>query len=503
MKLYLALPKKLYDHKIMPKAVAEIEKYFKENNIPIESFFNPATDFDKLGIKIPDSIKGEFEIEQFIQNSCIEMALKNCDGIVYMNTFTKTGNISFTPGVKAEVNNKLKEQQKQGDDKIRIFRIQLTNTGDIDTAQILGIGELSIKNIDESIERLYQKYTPEKQGWTLKSIDDYLKLYKVQPEMLEHLYNQCYDEELTKIGVHGILKHKSFIYETKSGIPKLLCHDPTHYGYNNRHAYPNPVSQTFETACPYFLNTKLFHNRIFELIPKFPLLTETDEIVNIIVQNRVIHKFMYMFDPVVHKIGVCLRNKETGRPIVNKEGKYVPDPKLIKGVQILIDLDIKKSAKIADLDFFSPVIYTEYVKALDLLLARLLDKNYNTKDVKIMFSGNGLYIILRKYIDFSESGVKNYYVHELAWELIRDSYQKTLWDNKIKYLQIEKGYGWNRYFKLAGTLHASKERVSIPLNVDKMLNDPNYFNYILENSSIQNLSDNKVRYLDILNASGW
>lgn len=526
MKLYFALPKKLYKHPIMMRAVEEINKYFKENNILIESFFNPATDFDKLGIKVPDSLKGENEREKFIQNCCMDMALKYCDGIVYMNTFTKKGNMSFTPGVKAEVNYILKKQQQYrdsyGDSKIRIFRLYLTNTGDIDTTKIEGIEELSNQTIKEWVEQLYEKYTPESQGWTLKTIDDYLRLYKTQPKMLEYLYQQCYDPELTKIGVHGILKHKSFVYETSDRrksigengeeIPRFSCHEKGIH-YTGRHAYANPRSQLFETVCPYFISNKLFHNRIYEQIPKFPKGTETDDITNLIIANRVIHKFMYIFDPIVHEKGVCLRNKDgggsggggsgTGKPIISKDGKYIPDPSLIKGVEVLIDLDIKKEAKDVGLDFFSSVIYAEYKLALRLLLVRLLGDNYDTKDVKIMFSGNGLYIILRKYIDFGERGVKDYRVHELAWEIMRESYDKTLESNGIKYLQIEQGYGWNRYFKLAFTIHASKERMSIPLNVDQMLNNPKYIEYIDENSSIQNLLDNKVKSADILDASGW
>jgi len=492
MKLYFALSKTLYKHPISSKAVDEIYKYFNINNIKIESFFNSATDFEKLDIKIPSSLISENEKEKFIQNSCIEKSLRYCDSLVYMNTFTQTGNVSFTNGVKAEVNYALKNN-------MRIFQIYLTNTGNVDTSEIKEIKEMSTYNIKNSVEELYKKHTPENQEWTLKTINDYLKLYKTQPEMLEYLHEQCYNNELSKIGVHGIVNHKSFIYETNitNKIPYFSCHD--HYIY--KHSYANPKSQILVTECPYFRSNKLFHNKIYERIPKFP--DEIENMINIIIRNRIIHKLMYIFDPLVHNRGVCLRNEETGYPIISKEGKYIPDPKLIKGVQILIDLDIKKQSKDEGLNFFTPTIYNEYVKSLRLLLPSMLGENYNTKDVKIMLSGNGLYIILRKYINFKEYNVQNYHKHELTWEILRENYENVLKNNNIKHLQIEKGYGWNRYFKLAGTLHASKERVSIPLNVESMINNPDYIKYIDENSKIQNLLDNKVKFIDILNNSEW
>lgn len=153
----------------------------------------------------------------------------------------------------------------------------------------------------------------------------------------------------------------------------------------------------------------------------------------------------------------CDYSKEGIATIINgkiafADGSPIKDYNKIVGIRPIFDIDIKNEYKQSDA-FFKDSIFNEYERTLELFL-----KYYELDEFcRIMFSGNGLYIDLgeHKFDYFDCDGFDEF---DAEWRLIRKTMQKLMDENGINKLQIEKGYGWNRYFKAPFGFHAKSEK---------------------------------------------
>lgn len=472
--LYFAHSRMLYDHPLETKAIYDIHRILKPKEL-----VDPNSLFKKL------KEEGKTDLNEISKREYFKKSLSYCDSIVYINTFTDKGNPTFTDGVFDELSDSLWR-------KLKIYRIYLTDTGNINTTKIERIAEINQQTIQNEMVEKYKRYTSESQNWSLKTIKDYIKLHENNPEIRDFMKNQCYDPEIEKIGaVHGILPWISNLWMTNDRqeikLQKCLCGLD-----NNRHAYIDPKSQIHIVHCPYMSTGWQDHPTSFTKVRKFP----TEDIIQIAAQNRTIHKFMVLFDKSVHEFGTCLRHPDTNIPILDRDRKFILNPRLIIGAQPVIDIDILSDVKGSGKNFFTKEIFEEYRKSIYLLVSYL-----DMKDILIMFSGNGIYIIL-PVISFKQRNI-NYKIFDDTWRTTTKDMQKILDANKIKYLQIEEGYGWNRYFKLSGTPHASKERIAIPINKDKFLDYTIDSKYIDENSKINDYLNGEIKFTDTIKESNW
>lgn len=482
------MPLELYNAPVIDIAEKALFEYLDRNRIKIDSYFRPdrPDGVKNLNISIPSNLNDHEHAKELYVESSILQRLNKCDGFVFINSYTKrNNNPKFGPGLLIELEDSLRKDRK-------IFKIftKLDLSKSEKLIECIGIKEIMEMNIDtikQEVDKLYMIHSPEEQGWTLKRVEDYRKFYENQPAIKELMKKLCYNKDIEKIGVSGILPYISNAYMRNSEL--LDCHK--HYGY--KHGYIDPTKQNYWTICPFLENKDEYHMVTFTGIPRFP--DNELEIMQLLTKNRVIHKFTYIFDPIVYEKGPCLRN-ETGKPILNKDNKLILDEKLVKGAEFLIDIDIRDTVKDTGKNFFNIEIYDEYVKVVRFLIGD------NIKDYKLMFSGNGIYIIKKRYYEFEKLNT-TFNDYRLKYKSLMENKNIEIQKVGIKYLMLDHNHGWNKYFKMAFTLHASKERVSIPLNVEEFLDNQKYIKYIDENSSIKNLLENKVSAKDILTDSKW
>jgi len=431
---------------------SELEKEYRK---VVESVFP----LNQNIIKMPSDYMGELnkategmkkrDREKYISAFFLKK-VEECDVLVYTNIYTKDGNVLFTRGVRGELNRAL----ELGKDVYRLYlHDDIKNRGK----------SIGLQKMDMSyFVGVVNSYIYKTDIWALKSVSDYIKFYDNNPEAIELM--QKYFQ--SKIGVSIAIPHYNYVYEIeKYGAGKFRgCkkHN-TGIGMNSRHSIILS-KQEFTKKCPYLEDKWIWADYSTVKLNPFPF--GMDGIIDLIKKTRTLHKLMYILEDRGEK---CDYSKE-GIAYVNEDGKIpfergkpVKDYRKIAGVRPLFDIDIKDEYKQID-SFFEDSIFNEYQKTIDLFF-----KYYDIdKDVRGIFSGNGLYIDLgeKTFESFDCSGFEEF---DSEWSSIRKTMQEIMNENGIKRLQIEKGYGWNRYFKTVFSFHAKSERISIPLNINESL----------------------------------
>lgn len=448
MKIFFSMPTDLYFTELEKEYRKVVEGIFPlcDNIIRFPSDYMSEINNATEGMKRRDR-------DKYISGFFLKK-VEECDVLIYTNIYTKDGNILFTRGVRGELSRALelgKVIYRLYPESVSSVRLQKMDIQYFDT-------------IVKSFDTIVKSYDYSMKGWVLKSVSDYVKFYENNPEAIG-LMKKYFQ---SKIGKCVVVPHYNYIYEIeKYGASKFRgCKKHN----NSRHSIILP-KQEFTKLCPYTEDKWIWADYSTVKLNPFPSGSGNDGIMDLIKKTRTLHKLMYIlrdssdFDP--SKEGIAYVNEDGKIPF--ERGKPVKDYRKIAGVRPLFDIDIKDEYKQID-SFFEDSIFNEYQKVIDLFF-----KYYENdveggidKNVRCIFSGNGLYIDLgeKTFESFDCSGFEEF---DSEWSNIRKTMQKIMNENGICKLQIEKGYGWSRYFKTVGTFHAKSERVSIPLNINESL----------------------------------
>lgn len=468
-KIYIGMPTDLYNNK------DETYKELVEKKIPDSIVRIPSYYMNYLREEIKKSdLKGK-DREKFLSNFFLDK-VKMCDIFVYVNTYTKDGNILFPKGVREE----LAKALSLGKEIYRIYQemdggVSLVKT---DLDYVKSIANSYNYDIDIKVE-----------NWVLKTVNDYNEFYNKNPEARDLIVKQFNSE----LGISIMVPHRNLLYyidecnkkQEYNWGPRCKFHD------DKNHAILLP-NQELTKLCPFLDVSWIWTEyRSNHLLP-FP--ESSDGLWDLFSRTRTLHKMMYIIrkDVDVEREGIAYVD-ENGR-IPFKEGRPIKDFNKIVAVRPILDIDIRHDIKKTDA-FFDKDIFSQYQKTIDLFLSIYQDFEFETglgsefNKLKLMFSGNGIYFDLgeHKFSDFEYEDVegvhkcKNFIEFDTEWKSLRMTIQQFMDENGITKLQIEKGYGWSRYFKVAGAFHSTSERFSIPLNIDEALD----YNWIKEVTEIK------------------
>jgi len=186
----------------------------------------------------------------------------------------------------------------------------------------------------------------------------------------------------------------------------------------------------------------------------------------------------------------------------NHERKIFFESKII-GVQSVFDVDAPKNPK-AKLDINEPLRlnffdYIEDFKESSKIIERMLDDA--GEEFNVMFSGNGIYFVLKV---FDDTEMLDDYLYDVSEDISKINRRINDKLNIVKRFDLREGEsipftvdedkaGWSRYYKLPFTRHWDYPRLCIPImknwyddieHLDKMSNVGNYksINQIFENT---------------------
>lgn len=446
MNIFFSISTDLYNSALESEYIKFVEIIFPENTIIIPSDYMPQINEVTNGMKKRDR-------EKYISNFFFHK-IGQCDIFIYTNTYSKDGNILFTRGVRGEIN-------KAFELKKTIYRLYLD---DDPKRNPIKLQKMDITYFDTIIK----SYNYNTDKWILKSTKDYIRFYDNNPEAIKLISSQFEG----KIGKYIAIPHFNYVREIeKYGTNKFRgCKKHS----NDRHSIILP-KQEFTKICPYTDDKWIWADYSTVKLKTFPLeLNGTGGIKDLLSMTRTLHKLMLILKEKdddscnydYSKEGLAYVNEEGKIPF--ERGKPIKDYRKIAGVRPLFDIDIKDEYKQTD-SFFEPEIFNEYQKTIDLFFEYYdNDDGGIDKNVRGIFSGNGLYIDLgeKTFYEFDCNGFLEF---DSEWSSIRKTMQEIMEENGIKRLRIERGYGWQRYFKVAFTFHAKSERISIPLNINESL----------------------------------
>lgn len=208
-----------------------------------------------------------------------------------------------------------------------------------------------------------------------------------------------------KNGVRCIVGHIKDIY--------LKNKSPTYYKYENNNCRAMTIPD--------------YHNKNYQALTEF----------------WCIHSLMYIFNPIVLDWMDSLNHK-----------KIITDN--IVGLNAVIEIDSPEepnSDKAKRTSFFDYINeFNTTINHIDKKLENI-GENYN-----IMFSGNGIYIILEGYY---ENNLRDYVLNFI--NLVDVMKEDEGLGNNLKVHVDNKSAPWNDYFKLPFTFHEKRPRISIPL----------------------------------------
>lgn len=164
------------------------------------------------------------------------------------------------------------------------------------------------------------------------------------------------------------------------------------------------------------------------------------------------------------------------------------------GINAVIELDSPddpNSDKAKRLSFF------DYINEFNIAISHI-DKTLTnlTTDYNLMFSGNGIYIILEGYYEDNLEDYKENFIN-----LLDTLKEKEELGDKLKVHIDNWKAPWNDYFKIPFTFHDSRKRISIPLpkkeldgewinrvsNSDNIINDYNTIDEIIQKANWRKL----------------
>lgn len=473
MKIFFSMPTDLYFTELEKEYRKVVENTFLLNDLNHNIIKFPSDYMDELN-KATDGMKRR-DRDKYITAFFLKK-VEECDILVYVNTYTADGNVLFTRGVRGELNRALELG------KI-VYRLYLDFPWITYRAKtflkIDGKGKLvELQKMDmthfKTIADSYNYNVVEKE-WVLKSVGDYIKFYENNPEAIELMKKQFE----SGVGTCVAIPHYNYVYQIeKYGTWKIR--DCKRHKDHSKHSIILP-KQELTKLCPYLEDKWIWADYSTVKLNPFPSGSDGDGgIIDLLKKTRTLHKLMYILKGEYggedrkcdySKEGIAYINEDGKIPF--ERGKPVKDYRKIAGVRPLFDIDIKDEVKVVDA-FFEDSIFNEYQKTIDLFFKYYENENENDigggsdRDVRCMFSGNGLYIDLGEHL-FSDFDCKGFEEFDTEWRSIRKTMQEIMNENGIKRLQIEKGYGWNRYFKTVFSFHAKSERISIPMNINESL----------------------------------
>jgi len=428
-------------------------------------------DTDVVEFNIPTSPYTEINKEVWLNKNYFFPLIDKCDNFIYILPCTKNGDTkkgSKKIGVRAELSHAI-EQNKE------IFKINK---------------ELSIDKMDiNTFNIIYNNNKKYRNEWILKTTDDYRKWYSNNIEAVKLIQSQFIEFNVNnKKAMQAVIPQKNTLWssnEFKKECVLKYCNV-----HHKQHSIIDLSRQGLSFLCPYeeTAETKFSYGK-----RKLDNINEL-EIKNLILSSRVIHKLFWILEEEAFKpYGFCLKD-EKGNLILRKDGKEIANENLIIGSEPVFDIDIKKEVKNNGGSFFDKNIFDEYTKVIESLKIFIENEMFGI-DYKIGFSGNGIYFILQPII-FEEFDT-NLSTFDEQWRIWISDFQNIINNKGIKNIHMENMYGWGRFFKAIGTFHASKERVSIPLNKDEVLN----YKWIKEITNIQLGLEQNI-FNEVINKAG-
>ena len=459
--VYFAHPIDSYDNEYEKECIKLIKKVVIPNKI-----VNP-----KKLVKKLEKVKNNFVdgiLEYQYNEKVFFPEISKCDIFVYATTMKN----KVTSGVDKELGYALNKR------KI-IYKISYEN----DNIEINKMTKDYIKKII-SVNRYANK------NWVLKTIDDYRIYQENNPEIKDFMLSQIKSIDINGEKIqHGIVSHLNSVFETNNFQKKdNIFHCMRH---QIKHSFIDPSYQQKTITCPF--------NNISKPKPvysKFKMDNiEQVSFDNLLCSSRTLHKTMFLYDESVFTKGkgMVLRNERN--EIVISGGKPKVDIRKILGTEILYDLDIASYTKTQGLSFFDKPVFNEYIKAIELT-QKFVEQRWGVEDYKLGFSGNGIYVVLPSILfgDFNMN-------FEMFDDQFKDS-RITLLDlfkkNDVTKVVLEEKYAWNRYFKILGTFHLNRERLSIPLNKDELLD----YDWMKEITDIKTGLEGNV-FKEILKRANW
>lgn len=436
MKIFFSMPTTLYNSDIEKEYKEYISKIFPLTQNIIRT---PSDYMEELKLIVKDMNK--YNKEQYITRFFLKK-IELCDALIYVNTYTKKGNVNFTNGVEKEINKAI----KLGKDVYRLYTDDSTKKPS------------RLQKMDDNyFNDIVNEYNYSKDNWALKTLDDYLNFYRNNKEALTLMDN--YFE--SNIGTTITVSHHNYLYHTNNGTNSIIA-ECKHHGFVN-HAIVLP-KQEYSKYCPFIDDEYIIADYSKERLHKFPDTIE--KLKTLILKTRSLHKFMFILKndedkEYYEKYGIA--ELDENKDIIFKDGELSRDWSKFVGVRPLFDIDIKEEYKIGD-PFFDKETFEQFEKTLNLF-----NKHYeNTgEDLRLIFSGRGLYIEQQE-MNFEENET-NIHEFDKFWRDIRANMQNKMESVGINRLAIERGYGWQRYFKVPGAFHKTLDRVTIPLNIDESL----------------------------------
>lgn len=203
----------------------------------------------------------------------------------------------------------------------------------------------------------------------------------------------------------------------------------------------------------------------------------------VLIKYNCVHSFMYIFDSKV------LEWVDQDKSLDLYRGAAI-------GINAILEIDspyesLEKGAKRLDIMEFVPELNNTIYR-----ICKILDdigEEYN-----ILFSGNGIYIILEGYYPRLENNVENLGVYKQNFINLFQTLQETELGNDLKIHVDNKGAPWSDYMKIPFTFHEWLPRMSIPLPKGEVIKeDLEYF------SSVNNIMNDYTIIDNIIKWAKW
>lgn len=194
-----------------------------------------------------------------------------------------------------------------------------------------------------------------------------------------------------------------------------------------------------------------------------------------------VHSYMYIFNEcVLNWTNLSMRKEIMKNSLV--------------GLNAVIELD---SPEVPNSETAVRTSFFDYIQDFDLAINHIDKKLTNLgEDYNLMFSGNGIYIILEGYY---EDNLQDYITNFI--NLIDTLKEVEGLGNSLKVHVDNKSAPWNDYFKIPFTFHEKRQRISIPLPKEKL--DEEWIDYISHTDNI--INNNHISWCvnDIIKKANW
>jgi len=196
-----------------------------------------------------------------------------------------------------------------------------------------------------------------------------------------------------------------------------------------------------------------------------------------------IHSFMYTFDKKVlewvdQDVAINLYRAST------------------VGINAIIEIDSpykteKEGSPRLDIMDFIP----ELNKTLSIIIKRLDELG---EEYYILFSGNGVYIILEGYYPRLDNEIERLQDYKDNFINLFENLQKDGFGNPLKVHIDNSGAPWNDYMKIPFTFHEKKPRMSIPLSKEEI--DGKWLRQV---SDVNNIMNDYSIINEIIKKANW